>query len=264
MTISILAVTTVAHTLTKFAIERTLEQLDVDRVVILSDINFYPEGDFHLIEPITDRNRYSRIMLKEAYQYIETDSILVVQYDGMATDKTNWNPEFLRFDYIGAPWYWRTDNKVGNGGFSLRSRKLMNTIAQQEYAFIDDLNEDENICIYNRAQLESAGILFANLEKAAKFSHEREAGKKDTFGFHGIFNVPYYLDHDSIKFYLENLPNRLSPDQMEIIPYCYAAGYPDLADFGIVLGREAHKDFDEKFIAYLSSIPGRFDFFLKS
>lgn len=264
MTISILAVTTIAHDLTRFAIENTLKNIDVDRVVTLSDINFYPQGDFHQIDTISSRNHYSRILLKEAYQYIETDNILVVQYDGMATDSASWNPEFLRFDYIGAPWYWRNDYKVGNGGFSLRSRRLMDLVANHEYAFIENLNEDENICIYNRQQLETAGMLFANIEKAAKFSHEREAGKKDTFGFHGMFNVPFYLDHDSIKFYIENLPNRLSADQMEIIPYCYVAGHNDLADLGIVLGRQEHTDFDEKFIAYLTSIPGRFDFFLKS
>lgn len=263
MTISILAVSTIAHDLTKFAIENTLKNIDVDRVVTLSDKNFYPQGDFHLIDTITDRKQYSRIMLKEVYQYIETDYVLVVQYDGMAVNRQNWTDDFLLFDYIGAPWPWYPTNNVGNGGFSLRSRRLIELMSRYDFAFIEDLNEDENICRYNRLQLEYHGIKFADVKTAAKFSHEREAAKQDTFGFHGMFNVPFYLDHGSVRMYIENLPDRLAPDQMEIIPYCYAAGYPDLADLGIVLAREAHDDFDEKFVAYLSSVPGRFDFFFK-
>lgn len=262
MTISLLAVTTIAHNLTRFAIENTLRHIAVDKVIIVSDQNFYPASDFFLIDPITSRDHYSKIMLKEIHQYITTEHVLTVQYDGMAVNGQNWDLDFLRYDYIGAPWYWRTDSKVGNGGFSLRSRKLINCLAQKEYFWLDGINEDENICIHNKTRLETAGIKFANVNQAAKFSHEREAGKRDTFGFHGIFNVPFYLDYDTVKFYIENLPNRLTPDQIEFIPYCYAAGYNDLADLGITLGRQAHDDFDEKFVAYLTSIPGRFNFFL--
>lgn len=264
MTISILAVTTVAHDLTRFAIEQTLKHIDVDRIVILSDRNFYSEGEFHLIEPITNRKQYSRIMLKDVYQYIETDHVLVVQYDGMAIDRNKWTDDFLGYDYIGAPWPWHNENNVGNGGFSLRSRRLIELVSRDDFEFNEDLNEDENIARYNRSQLESYGIRFADVGTAARFSHEREAGRKDSFGFHGLFNIPFYLDWQSTRLYIEKIPDRLGTDKMELIPYCYAAGYPDLADLGIVLAREAHADFDEKFVAYLSSIPGRFDFFLQS
>jgi hypothetical protein len=37
-----------------------------------------------------------------------------------------WDPEFLDWDYIGAKWFWAEAGKrVGNGGFSLRSYKLL-------------------------------------------------------------------------------------------------------------------------------------------
>src|ERR1700687_3454326 len=37
-----------------------------------------------------------------------------------------WREEFLGCDYIGAQWFWHDDAmRVGNGGFSLRSRKLL-------------------------------------------------------------------------------------------------------------------------------------------
>ena len=61
---------------------------------------------------------------------------------------------FLNYDYIGAPWPHHQDFNVGNGGFSMRSAKLINAV--QNFISPDDLNsaEDVVICRYLRARLE--------------------------------------------------------------------------------------------------------------
>lgn len=48
-------------------------------------------------------------MIKELNKYIETDYVLIVQYDGFILNPKAWMDEFLEYDYIGAPW-WYTDN----------------------------------------------------------------------------------------------------------------------------------------------------------
>ena len=63
-------------------------------------------------------------------------------------------------------------NCVGNGGFSLRSRKLVETTAKINF---DSLkfpfkNEDIIICHYLYEQMLDNGISFATPEIAAKFS----------------------------------------------------------------------------------------------
>lgn len=264
MSITLLAVSTVAHTLTKLAIETTLKNIDVDEVLVVSDKNFLGQGRFELIDKITTREQYSKKIIKDIANYIETDHVLVVQYDGMAVNKLNWNNDFLKYDYIGAPWYWHNSNQVGNGGFSLRSKKLIDLVAQDKFILVPELGEDENICRHHRENLEQHGIRFAPIKIASMFSHEREAGYRNTFGFHGIFNVPFFCDYQTTLLYIENLPNRLLPDQLEIIPYAFAAGHYDLVAHAIDLGRKQHENFDEIFIKHLASIPSRFEYFLEN
>ena len=112
-----------------------------------------------------------------------------------------WNNDWLQYDYIGAPFpisenaYWANNGervRVGNGGFSLRSRKLLemplknNWKLRQEQGFF---NEDGNVCCYWRKEFLEEGIKYAPLELAVKFSfetpvQENDFGKTRTFGFH--------------------------------------------------------------------------------
>ena len=75
-------------------------------------------------------SEYSFFVLKALHEYVETQHCLLVQWDGFVTNANAWRPDFLAFDYIGAPWPQFSDGRnVGNGGFSLRSRKLLKACA---------------------------------------------------------------------------------------------------------------------------------------
>src|SRR6187402_1157955 len=71
---------------------------------------------------------YSIFMLTHAVDYVDTPHMLVVQHDGYIINPGSWNPEWLKYDYIG-PLFIQdreiTSMSVGSGGFSLRSRALM-------------------------------------------------------------------------------------------------------------------------------------------
>jgi len=259
--ITVVAVTTVNHELTKRAIDRTTSQCHCTEVLVASDKDFYSGSSYVKIDQNFDIGHYNDFMLKQLVDYVNTDYALIVQYDGMAVNKHLWTDSFLDYDYIGAPWFWMPVNcRVGNGGFSLRSRKLLEKLAELEYD--SQTSEDQVICQLNRAGLESLGCKFAPTDLAHRFSHEREAGWYASFGFHGGFNVPFYLDYAGIKEYIQLVENRTSPNQLEIIPYCYAKGYLDLADLGIELGRQSDKQFDDKFGQYLQDNSSRFNFLL--
>ena len=105
---------------------------------------------------------------------------------------------FLNYDYIGAPWpkEWEKimdrPSRVGNGGFSLRSKKIMETVSKLEYNpqynSTADRTEDNFICLQNFHLLQTMGIKFAPVELASKFSFENpteENSIDNTFGFHG-------------------------------------------------------------------------------
>jgi len=145
-----------------------------------------------------DYSGYSKFVAYELGQYIKTDFALIVQNDGYVLRPQKWNSDFLKYDYIGAPWLPNkhfTDEgvnvRVGNGGFSLRSKKLLNILNKLGIPFTDNNtgfdHEDGIICVYYRKKLQDAGIKFAPVEVAVKFSHESDCAESvyQPFGFHG-------------------------------------------------------------------------------
>ena len=104
--------------------------------------------------------------------------------DGYILDGSLWTEKFLKYDYVGAPWAPNThftknsgtEIRVGNGGFSLRSRKLLRTPTALDIPFSDYgtgfWHEDGFLCVHNREVLELYGIKFAPVEVAAQFSTE--------------------------------------------------------------------------------------------
>lgn len=263
-TITIVAATTVGHELTRKAIDRTQQQIRTQQVIVVSDQNFYPGSQFVAVESSFDKKDYNMFMLKHLINFVQTDYVLIVQYDGMAVNKQYWDDEFFKYDYIGAPWLWRPQGlQVGNGGFSLRSRKLLEAVNATSIEAYDDLNEDQIICDSLRSQLETQhDIAFAPVRLAHKFSHEREAEFRYSFGFHGVFNVPFYFTAQETHDFITDLPLRDQGTQLEIIPYCYSKGYIEQAEYAIALGRQANPEFDKIFMDYVNSIPGRFNFLL--
>ena len=134
-----------------------------------------------------------------------------MQSDSFVVNSQLWKNEFLEFDYIGAPWSKKVEvnpnlilnvekNPVGNGGFSLRSRKLVTTTSKINY---DSLNfplmsEDIIICHYLYQEMIDKGIRFAPAELAAKFSMENinhlyGQDVNSVFGFHGKHLRDYFL-----------------------------------------------------------------------
>ncbi len=91
-------------------------------------------------------------------------------------------------------------NPVGNGGFSLRSRKLVETTSKINY---NSLNfpvkaEDVIICHYLYDKMKDNGINFAPPEIAAQFSLENVnnlygQNSNSVFGFHGKHLRDYFL-----------------------------------------------------------------------
>ena len=62
-----------------------------------------------------DLEGYSEFVIRELHKYVDTSHCLLVQWDGYVLNPKSWLPQFLDYDYIGAPW---NGNVVGNGGFS--------------------------------------------------------------------------------------------------------------------------------------------------
>lgn len=189
--VTLVAVTSVAIEATVDALRKSMAQADFRRVLLLSDRppNIAIDGiEWIAIAPLRTRKDYSRFMLQDLCDHIASSHALCVQWDGFVLNGSAWRQEFLDYDYIGAVWPHFTDEfRVGNGGFSLRSRRLLEECTS--LPFDERQAEDVLISRVHRQRLEHAGIRFAPEEVAANFAYERTASRGNEFGFHGAFNL---------------------------------------------------------------------------
>jgi hypothetical protein len=174
------------------ALEASLGQIEFAACKLFSDTSLVPSHPGITVVPIprlTSAAAYSEFMLCCLVDHVDTSHCLVVQWDGHVIDAKHWRPEFLDYDFIGASWPQFADgHDVGNGGFSLRSRRLM--AASQAADFRLSHPEDVAIARTNRSRLEEQGMRFAPRTLADSFSAERTGDPKSSFGYHGVWHMP--------------------------------------------------------------------------
>ncbi len=192
------------------ALLRSARQLPVARVLLLTHLPVACEGvEVVPIRPLTSRAAYSEFMLRELGEHIQTSHALIVQWDGFVLDGRAFEEAFWACDYIGACWpHEPGPYKVGNGGFSWRSKRLYDALAQLDARpGRPDENEDATICVRLRPLLEERfGLIFADERLADRFSFEVNRALGPTFGFHGIFNFWQVLSPEELAEFARHAP----------------------------------------------------------
>ena len=209
MSLALAIVDTDQHMLAHQAVRQCLAGRDFDQLLVFTDLDNafsgLPVVSTPKLRGIAD---YNRLITRTLAEHLRCDHVLVVQYDGFVLHPDAFETEFLAYDYIGAPWPGQADADVGNGGFSLRSRRLVDTVASLPYDTSAEA-EDLFICRSARALLENhAGLRFAPRALATRFSVEYPAVPHRTYGFHGIFHLPAVYRQD-IAFLMRHLSDRV-------------------------------------------------------
>ena len=203
-TVTLACVDTVNHALALRALASSTAGIRFARVVFLTaavpDGLRVPAGiEVRAIAPLASRDAYSNFVLKDLLAHVATEHVLVAQWDGYVVNPQAWSPEFLDCDYLGAAWFWRDDAmQVGNGGFSLRSRRLLAALQDPRITLTEA--EDTTICRAYRGLLEREyGIRFGEVSAAERFSFETDYPVGRPFGFHGLFNFWRVVPRPSLR-----------------------------------------------------------------
>jgi hypothetical protein len=209
---------------------------------------------------------YCDFCIKGMNSVVDTEFVIINQYDGVATNPSAWTDEFLEYDYVGSLSHvdhppvqaslkssgFYEDFKDTNwftcgGGLSLRSKKLLTILAEddkiktinyKEGYNIPFISEDLVITLINRQYLEKEhGIRFAPVELGMKFCAEVATGYTNALGFHGWYNAPLYLTEDECLFFFKLLkkPDYLKDTMpMQMCKYhTMIRGYLRLRDYFI-------------------------------
>jgi len=197
------------------AIKQCCKYFEFGRKILFTNSNVQEDGvETIKIKKLSTVDEYNDFILSLG-EYVNNEYVLVVQDDGYIINPKLWTDEFFQYDYIGAPWpteetwidcqlersrpFMRNvfpKNRVGNGGFSLRSKRFLEYSLQFESC--DGFGEDTFLCVTNYEKAIESKIKFAEFELASRFSYENpciEFGTpwnsrtsldiKNHFGFHG-------------------------------------------------------------------------------
>jgi hypothetical protein len=187
-----------------------------------------PEAEVVPIGPLNSWEAYSRVV-HELHKHIHTKYVLICQYDGFIVNTRSWDDSFLDYDYLGAPCWWSAaGNKplVGNGGFSLRSRKLLQIVSDNANLFADEAHyhpEDKQIVLYKGPFLRTQGVKFAPFEAGARFAwmrwrDEAVCDYTGAFGMHvGVRKLEYldFLDGKADAGHTLDKPAYPKPEQRQ-------------------------------------------------
>jgi hypothetical protein len=186
--VTLAAVTSVKVRPTIKALEYSMKDIDFGDVTLITHRKplFLPKGiRYQHIDRIDNINKFNYAMIYEMGQYVQTEFMLLVHYDGFVVNPSSWRDEFLDYDYIGSPWPLPKDDfsyrdingeiiRVGNS-VGIRSKRLLEFPKQAGIPFEADhgfFNEDGFVCVKNRHLFTAAGMKFAPLEVAKYFGHE--------------------------------------------------------------------------------------------
>lgn len=170
------------------------------RVVLFSDEppDALPSGIEWVKIPELSFKGYQQFCLKELWKWTHTPHVLTIESDGWILRPEKWNPVWLEYDYIGAPWPktgYSSKCRVGNSGCCLRSRRLLmetdrlSTSERMKKHYSHNLLVDVFTCHDLYDDLIRAGMRFAPGEIAAQFAIERNTefghDRSQCFGYHG-------------------------------------------------------------------------------
>jgi hypothetical protein len=174
---------------------KTCQGLEFRRVILFAPA--CPKEIEHLVTEFHVKHwnyvAWNEFMLLELSSFIPDGHVLNIHRDGYVLNPHAWQSKFLDYDYIGAPWDYDYGVTVGNGGFSLRSKKFLDHCTGYTHYKSQPSNawsaEDHFMFRINGQLVIDAGLKIAPPELAAQFSKEgnRKYGYiwNGQFGFHG-------------------------------------------------------------------------------
>jgi hypothetical protein len=201
--VTLIAFTSVKIDKTIKALEHSCKGIKFGAVKLVSDIkpdNLPSPIEHEYCDKMSNIDEWNYAVIYKLGKYIETEFAILIHDDGFIVNPDSWRPEFLDYDYIGAPWPLPKDDfsyrditgeiiRVGNS-VSLRSKKLIDLpvkINLEWKPFHGYYNEDGFICVNNRHVYKEHGMKFADIDVAKYFSHEMmipEIENIKPFAFH--------------------------------------------------------------------------------
>ena len=170
---------------------------DFHEIIFISPVNPEVEGVTHIQISGSTYEDYNKWCLHNLSDYVTTDFGLSFQDDGFPLNPEMWSDEYYNYDYVGAPLpldtniMFNPDERIGGGGFTLRSKKLMEFTKTIPYPdkYGKCNNEDTIIVMEYRKDIINLGMKICPHTIARNFVIQTAIDDNhtllNTFGYHG-------------------------------------------------------------------------------
>lgn len=202
--VTLVLIETRQNTLGAMAVEECLNKASFGEVLIFTNSvesygHLFDKMRIVEVEDWPDKVGWSRFNWAGVAPYLRTPFSLLIQWDSWIVNPVCWRPEFLNYDYIGAPWWYSDGRNVGNGGFAIRSTRLLKFLANNlaDFPCVDAL-DDDLLCRRYRFALEKKGFTWAPEKLAWHFAFEHKKPDHLSFGFHAMHNWGYVLTPEDL------------------------------------------------------------------
>lgn len=149
------------------------------------------------IKPFSSVEEWGEFIIYDLHKYIKTEYILLIHDDGFVVNANSWDPKFLDYDYIGAPWpipkddfSYRTDSgelvRIGNS-VSIRSKRILELPSLLNLPWVPFhgyKHEDGFLTVQYRDILVAKGINYAPVQLGESFGREYVNTPNPPFTFH--------------------------------------------------------------------------------
>jgi hypothetical protein len=199
--VTLLIVATRGHEMSRIAVADCLQRAAFGGVLIYTNdesrVGPFNGARYVSVPDWPNKVEAGRFYYSEAMAKVETPFALLIEWDGGIFDPAKWRADFFEYDYIGAPWVTGDNLKVGNGGFTLMSKRLGDFVYAHRTQF--PCVTDWDLCRTQRQKLEQAGgFKWAPADIAADFAWELGPRSLNNFGYHGTFNWPALMQRDDL------------------------------------------------------------------
>jgi hypothetical protein len=203
--VTLVLIETREHELARLALEDCERLVSFGEVLVFTDrpsLFMCADRRTVVVPDWPDKLGWSRCFWYDVAPHVRTTHALCIQWDSWVVDTAMWRDDYLRYDYVGAPWWYKDGLNVGNGGFCLRSTKFLRFIRKNRDRFpCTTALDDDLYCRKYRPTLQQEGFVWSPEKLAADFAFEcvRPDLASRHFGFHAAYNFDYGCGGDEAR-----------------------------------------------------------------
>ena len=202
--ITLVLIDTSAHLLTHNAIHHSILRFSMREVLIFTDRpESWPNYRTVSITPLRTFDEAQNVLLGSLALHLRTQACLVAAFDAFVSDGSQFDPQWLAFDFIGTH---TQDGGATRPGLSLRSKRYIEALATR----LGERHPGETEHVFaERMRLAHPDdwrtIKIADAAATRRFVASHGAGLSSVFGFQGIGYLPLMYQDDP-AFLIDNLP----------------------------------------------------------